>query len=551
MSDSSSDFGLPDRRLPAPVFFDPSFERVPAAAAYDPSRPGPTLLLFERGAGREWVADAAIALATAWNAAGRRTVLADLSLEDPVLHERIGMGDQDGVVDIFLYGASLARSARPVPGRGFYLIPAGTYTPEPEEIFRHPRWEKIVAGFREAQASLLLFAPTDAPALDALARWAQEVIVVGRREDEALFHIVLPPGLPVRAWLTPPVKDAPEPRAVPASANGPASARVERFPEPEPVHPAAAAAAMPRPAPPPPADVHPSPAGPGTPPPPIVVEHTPASQLPVPDPSGEEAVPERGGLFGGKRRAAAIPKKRRVSPILLVLLVLVLVFAAAYAALALFAPDTLEGLIPTAATSERAAPAPRAPAREAAAPRRAPAPAAPAGTPQPYAVFVRAFPDPEAARRYLAQVRGQVPGVAFFVIPEDTQGQLYHKVYAGMLQDTVEAAALRARLVEGGQVNPDDAGGPSALIQERPLAFDLGDFRTRPEAEARADSLAVRAIPAYAVAVPLSDGGEAWKLYGGAFPDSASAAPMQKMLTSAGLPARLVRRQGRPSAPSK
>jgi SPOR domain len=128
---------------------------------------------------------------------------------------------------------------------------------------------------------------------------------------------------------------------------------------------------------------------------------------------------------------------------------------------------------------------------------------------------------------------------------------LYHKVYAGMLQDTAQAAELRARLLSGGQVDSAAVGGPSALIQERPLAFDLGDFATREAAQARADSLAARAIPAYAVPVPLSDGREAWKLYGGAFADSAGAAPMRTMLQSAGLPARLVPRSGRAPATSK
>ncbi len=102
----------------SPTFFDPSFERLPSSVGGDTAAPGPVLLVFDRGADREWAADAAVALATGWHAAGRRTVLADLCLEDPFLNERIGMPNQEGVVDIFLYGASLARSARAVPGRG-------------------------------------------------------------------------------------------------------------------------------------------------------------------------------------------------------------------------------------------------------------------------------------------------------------------------------------------------------------------------------------------------------------------------------------------------
>ncbi|HEX6911475.1 MAG TPA: hypothetical protein VF142_13810, partial [Longimicrobium sp.] len=100
----------------SPTFFDPSFERLPGSVSGETAAPGPVLLVFDRGADRDWAADAAVALATGWHAAGRRTVLADLCLEDPFLNERIGMPNQEGVVDIFLYGASLARSARAVPG---------------------------------------------------------------------------------------------------------------------------------------------------------------------------------------------------------------------------------------------------------------------------------------------------------------------------------------------------------------------------------------------------------------------------------------------------
>ncbi|HEX2201753.1 MAG TPA: hypothetical protein VHG91_00570, partial [Longimicrobium sp.] len=230
MTESATATGYPGRKLPPPTFFDPSFERVPVAADFDDAHPGPVILLYDPAADRRWVADAAIALATGWTSGGRRTVLADLSLEDPLLHERIGMGNMEGIVDIFLYGASLARSARPVPGRGFYLITAGTYTDDAGAIFRHPRWEKIVAGFREAQASLLLFVPTDAPDLLSVGHWAEDVIVLGAHDDEELLRSVLLQGFSVRAWLTPPV-----PGGAPAAPPPPSPAA--RFPDPEPVPP--------------------------------------------------------------------------------------------------------------------------------------------------------------------------------------------------------------------------------------------------------------------------------------------------------------------------
>lgn len=518
MTDPQTATGNPGHRLPPPTFFDPTFERLPAAAAFDGEQPGPVLLLFDPRADRAWVADAAIALATGWNAAGRRTVLADVSIEDPILHERVGVPNLDGVVDIFLYGSSLARSARPVPGRGFLLITAGTYTPDPEAILSHPRWEKIVAGFREAQASLLLFVPIDAPALATFGRWSNDVVLLGDRGDGELFESVVPDHFRLRAWLTPPARPGAEPSRAPTA---------ERFPEPEPVPPWKAPPRDPAP----PAPAEPAAAAP----------YLPVADLPVPDPEWEATVdPEP----WDRKKRKGIPKERRVSPLMLVLLVILFIVAAAAAAVT-FLPDLLPGF-------ERPAEAPKSATRLPG--RRPTAPARPAGTARPYSVYVRAFQGTgayEAARQEAARVEREFREIPAYVFPEETSGMTYYKVYAGMLDDTVQAAALRARLVDAGLVNPDDVGGPAAMIQARPLTFALGDFPTREAAEARAAELATAAIHAVPTAIPQTDGSERWTLYAGAYPDSARAEPMQRTLQAARLSPRLVTRVGRAPATPK
>jgi hypothetical protein len=555
MTDPNTATGFSGRRLPQPTFFDPTFERLPSAAAFDPDRPGPVLLLFDPRADRAWVADAAIALATGWNAAGRRTVLADLSIEDPILHERVGVPNLDGVVDLFLYGASLARSARPVPGRGFLLITAGTYTPDPDGIFRHARWGKIVEGFREAQASLLLFVPLDAPGLPALAQWSDDVVLMGDREDGELLESLVAPGFHVRAWLTPPARPGAEPGrgitavapvrpaaeagrlAAPIPAPTPAALTpAERFPQPEPggFQPWLA----------PPREAAP-PRGPEPLPSANDVAHASAASLPAPGPEWEETViPTQPA--GKRRKKKTIPKERKVSPLLLVLLVLVLM-AAAIAAGVIFLPGLLKGGTTAApATGERPrVPAPRAAARAA---------VADAGTPRPYAVYVKAFHGDgglEAARKLADDVQRQISGTPAFVFTEEEGGVAFHKVYAGLLQDTVQGAALRAELVRRELADTAGGGGPAALIQARPWAFDLGEFATRADAEKHAGELARSAIDAYAVPVPQSDGTERYRLYVGAFADSGRAVPMQKTLEASRLPARLVRRVGRAPATSK
>ncbi|HEX9938518.1 MAG TPA: hypothetical protein VGB15_15380, partial [Longimicrobium sp.] len=156
-----------------------------------------------------------------------------------------------------------------------------------------------------------------------------------------------------------------------------------------------------------------------------------------------------------------------------------------------------------------------------------------------------------AARRYAARVRQAIPGVPAYVFPEENDGLVFYKVYAGMLDDTVQAAALRTDLVDKRLANPEDVGSPAALIQARPWAFDLGEYPTRQAAEQRAGELMRGAVDGYVVPVPQRDGSERYRLYAGAFADSTRALPLRKTLETARLPVRLVRRVGRAPATQK
>jgi hypothetical protein len=518
MTDIHSTPGSAGRGLPEPTFFDPSFERLPAAASFDAARTGPVLLLFDRAADRDWAADAAIAIATGWNAAGQRTVLADLSLDDPMLAERIGMSSMEGVVDIFLYGASLARSARPVPGRGFYLISAGTYTPDTTAILRDARWEKIISGFRSAGASLLLFVPSDAPGLPALARYAYDAILLGDPRHQSSLEKDMPGGVSMNAWLTPPTQP---PRAAAAAPVAPPAPDAPRFAEPEP-----------------PVGIRPWLAPRRETAEPVHEEFrsaeqtvgAPAATLPVPAPDWERPEDD----------APAEKKRGRVSAILTLLLLVAVLAGAVYLLL-----EQYPQLLGSTPGAEKADPAARA------VPAAARGPVSAAGTALPYAVFVKAYPDYEPARQLAASVSSKFPESRFYVTPEMTGDKLYYKVFSGVLADSADAAALRGRLMSAGVVSPEDVGTEEDLILVRPLTLDLGELPTQEAAQARADSLGSRAIPAYAVAVPFSDGSERYKVYGGAFADSSAAAPMMRMVQQAGLPARLVARTGRVPAAQK
>lgn len=563
-----------------PHVFDPALDELPAALMADNSYPGPVVLLVNASDDAGWAADASLAIASAWARHGRRIVLADLHLEEPILHERVGEANLDGIVDIFLYGASVARSARPPSGRDFYLIPAGTYTANPEEVYSHPRWEKLVTGFKDAQATLLLFVPA-AGGLEPLEQWSTLAVFLGDqgastrplREETEVVALLVPPGSdaglaktetlgseregfpPAGEWNTDPRPNPEEEHQVDsfqsiALEDGDAAALppestahldadvTQPLPEPQrgdSLVPGDAVAA----------DIHVERVAPLVEPRSAEASHASYAAALSVDSVRSSAPPPQA------LRTAEVPRSRRgrrrggPGPLMWAFgalgLLLGAVVLTAVVRPDLFGRDASSLGTGVAADTTNRVEASMPPA----------APMAVADT-LPYAVQVRAYASLPPARSQVSEHADRLPETAFYVVPELTQGVLYYKVMAGLLPDTTAAAQMRRRLVETGVVSAadarDDAPGAWSLIQARPLAFDLGELATSAEAGARGDSLIERGIPTYAVQLPYSDGSERWRLYGGAFPDSAHAEEMRQMLIGAGLPARLVPRVGRAPA---
>jgi hypothetical protein len=492
---------------PPVVPFAPETDLLPPVLDAAGGEVAPVVLLLAAPGERAWAAEAALAIATSWAQAGRRVVLADLDLEEPSLHEAAGEENVDGIADIFLYGASLARSARPVKGRGFYLIPAGTYTPDAADVLRHPRWGRLVAGFREAKASLLLFVPADSPELAALGRWAEEAIVLGEAPERAADR--LPESVAIRAALVPPHAAAPPP-AISLGITGA-----------DAVAPGATALAA--------TDVGAA----------AESEHAePQPEQPQPEPEpAKPAWPQSDVLLTVPPEA---PRHRAVEhsggarPLLWGLLAAAIAVGLVYLLIATYRPEMLRREVAPAATPPGALPAPVA---------LKPA-ARPTGEPLPYSIHVTAYELLSAARQEVAQEAKRLPGTPFYVTPEWRDEKLYYRVLAGLLPDTGQARALRQRLVEVGAVQAENAAGEWSLIELLPLAYRLGEYESEGAAAAHADSLAARDVPAYVVPLSFSDGSERWQLYGGAFRDSASALTMGALLQEKGIPAELVERTG-------
>ena len=104
-----------------------------------------------------WAAKAAWDIARIAARDGRRVALVDLCLENPALHETVGLHATEGIVDAFEYGVSLNKAAHEVTG--VFIIPVGTVTANPADVYAHARWPKLQAGFRSEGALLLVLLP--------------------------------------------------------------------------------------------------------------------------------------------------------------------------------------------------------------------------------------------------------------------------------------------------------------------------------------------------------------------------------------------------------
>ncbi len=104
-----------------------------------------------------WAAKAAWDIARIAARDGRRVALVDLCLEHPALHEVVGLSTTEGIVDAFEYGVSLNKAAHEVTG--VFIIPAGSDTAHPAEVYGHVRWPKLQAGFRSEGALLIVLLP--------------------------------------------------------------------------------------------------------------------------------------------------------------------------------------------------------------------------------------------------------------------------------------------------------------------------------------------------------------------------------------------------------
>ena len=136
-----------------------------------------------------WASRAVVAIAKEWAQKELRIFLMDLGLDAPTLHRALGLLNREGVSDAFLYGASVQRIAQPALDDLIFFAPAGTATTDPEQILGHPRWNDLAGGFSEADATLLLFLPTDIPGADKILSRATDVLFLAGQGESAEAYL--------------------------------------------------------------------------------------------------------------------------------------------------------------------------------------------------------------------------------------------------------------------------------------------------------------------------------------------------------------------------
>lgn len=535
--------------------------------------------------------EAAVELATALARSGHRIVLCDLSLSAPALHRVLGVPNDEGMTDLFVFGASLRRVTTAVRDGALFFAPAGVGVPDPERIAAHPRWDRLLAGAADAHATLLLFAPADLPGVGRIASRVGYAAVLGgaSEAEDAVARLpadcALLDRIPTRAADEEPVEA--EAEAVEAEPDGvdaeaeeveeeaaveeefdPVAAAVEAaggdlagfspFDDEPPEAPAgsapqsgAGAVAVTEPPTGDEVELAAPEEVPATPSPASSAVTTAADPTPVPprssDPSASEPAPPEAAA--PKSDAVASPADAEAGPdarsdeagerpawtnrlglTAVVALLVALLLALIWLATVFLAPDADAG----------AAGAAEEPLAEAPTVANGAIPAVPEGgevIPLGFTVAIEAHEDLATARERLARLTRAEDDMPFLITPYLLDGVVYYRVMAGPYADSAEAVVVRDILYQDGR---------KPTVGEwdvRPTAFGflLDELDSEEAARVRAAELMDAGIPTYPVAI-APDG--ATRLYAGAFELREQGPVLEGPLANAGLDPALVRISG-------
>jgi len=96
---------------------------------------------------------------------------------------------------------------------GIHFVPTGPAVADAADILEHPRWNRLLNGAAEAEATLLLYVPAGTPGLELLVPQVPSVVVLASADECDAVVADLPPGPAPVAVLAPP-----DTRALPTRA---------------------------------------------------------------------------------------------------------------------------------------------------------------------------------------------------------------------------------------------------------------------------------------------------------------------------------------------
>lgn len=465
---------------------------------------------------RGWTRRAAVEICRGWAQDGSRILLCDVGFEDPELHEVAGLYNQEGITDALLFGSSFKRLGQPLAD-GFFLATAGTAVPDPAALRAHPRWADFAGGFTEAGAVLVLYLPSDAPAVGALYELCDTVVVLGERDEVD--------GLGLSSALGPLAVFGPHPDSGQRVLGTGDDSGLEGEPfEPSPVLEGAAAAD----------GAEAGLSGTST-----LESRQPETRASEADALAGAAVGAMGSDFEstGATRSGK-PDSGGRNPLLwvggaLLLLALILGFA---------------GVIPfpggggSASVGEEVAATPVAgPASEqdaAAGTADSGDPAADASDPTPaepapstltgplgldaaplarYVLAVASYETLSAALADIVPLRNAMPEAHFVIAPVVVDDQVWYRMTAGTAETSAGIDDFRDRLAEG---RPEAANWRS---REAGLGFLVDEYATLAEADRRVALLAQQGVPGHVLAHRDANGADRFRVYAGAYRTPAEA----------------------------
>jgi hypothetical protein len=449
-----------------------------------------------------WALEATCSVAESWSQAGHKVVLADAGLAEATLHEHVGSDNAEGVSDTVLFGSSVRRVAKRTEEGTYFFITAGTAPADPADVLASERWRRLCAGFVDAGVTLISFIGADAAGKAALLNLATDVIILAAAPEDP-WPAVDGTLAPIRAVLGP-ASTAPGdslPQDDEADVFDPLVSMVA-----EGAKDASEASDQEDFASDSGSDSGEAPSG--------------ASAAPSEEGEASDAVlPEAEATIveaAGHPPAAVATKSNRRLGLLVVVLALMIVGADEMGMVDIpwpwMAPESTDGELDAGAVSQ--------------------APPPPIVSTNPtlaYSVTVGAYQDADVAETRANSV-SSAQGVLVAVAPIMVDGTLFHRVLVGPATDSASAESLADRVAA-----ETGADRSTWVMRETPVAFDLGVYAELDAATRRIEVLVGLDVPAYVLAMDMSDGSTRYRIYAGAYANEQEATYLRGHLEAQGL----------------